>query len=233
MWSDSHWPGKVAHAVLVAAVATVAIPAAAFTVNITAANPRVIYLQIGVGSFTGGNYDSGGTPANNATVNVVSVTVPAAQVGTGSLFANNSSVNLITFSVPAASVGNGTAVAATAGSGDIGNGTVTARVFGNGGTAVSLSASNGGALSDGSGNTISWAQITTTASALAGVPTLLNPITLVNGASTPVSLTAVSGVVNQGAQWTYSYANTATPVGGTYGGVNTNNGRVTYTATLP
>ncbi len=56
--------------------------ACAFTVNITAANPRVIYLQVGVGSFSG-IYNSGGTPANNPTVNVVSVTVPAAQIGSG------------------------------------------------------------------------------------------------------------------------------------------------------
>ena len=182
------------------------------------------------------SFQTGAGTLNASAAVDFTITIPKVlflQVGTGSLFANNSSVNLITFSVPAASVGNGTAVAATAGSGDIGNGTVTARVFGNGGAAVSLGATNGGALSDGAGNTISWGQITTTASALAGVPTLLNPITLVNGAATPVSLPAVSGVVNQGAQWTYSYANTATPVGGTYGGVNTNNGRVTYTATLP
>ena len=92
------------------------------------------------------------------------ITIPRVlflQVGTGSFLTTNAAVNLITFSVPAASVGNGTPVAATAGSGDIGNGTVTARVFGNGAANVSLSATNGGALNDGAGNTISWAQVTT------------------------------------------------------------------------
>jgi hypothetical protein len=65
-------------------IALVCGPAAshAFTVNIGAANPRMIYLQVGVGSFSG-IYNSGGTPANNPTVNVVSVSVPAAQVGSG------------------------------------------------------------------------------------------------------------------------------------------------------
>lgn len=58
-------------------------PAHAFEVQIAARNPRVLYLQVGVGSFTGGNYNAGGTPATNPTVNVVSVTVPTAQVGTG------------------------------------------------------------------------------------------------------------------------------------------------------
>jgi hypothetical protein len=57
--------------------------ARAFTVNIAAANPKAIYLQVGAGTFTGGNYNAGGTPGNNATINTVSVTVPAAQVGTG------------------------------------------------------------------------------------------------------------------------------------------------------
>ena len=69
-------------AVLLVAIGVYTSPAGAFTVNITAANPRVIYLQVGVGSFNG-IYNSGGTPANNPTVNVVSVTVPAAQVGSG------------------------------------------------------------------------------------------------------------------------------------------------------
>jgi hypothetical protein len=69
-------------AVLLVAIGAYTSTADAFTVNITAANPRVIYLQVGVGSFNG-IYNSGGTPANNPTVNVVSVTVPAAQVGSG------------------------------------------------------------------------------------------------------------------------------------------------------
>ncbi len=64
-------------------VALVVGDAGAFTVNITARNPRTIYLQVGVGTFTGGTYNAGGSPANNPTVNVVSVTVPAAQVGSG------------------------------------------------------------------------------------------------------------------------------------------------------
>jgi len=73
----------IATAVICIAVLPTALPAGAFTVNITAANPKAIYLQIGVGTFTGGNYNAGGTPANNATVNTVSVTVPASAVGTG------------------------------------------------------------------------------------------------------------------------------------------------------
>ncbi len=155
------------------------------------------------------------------------------QVGTGTPSANNATVNLITFNVPAASVGTGTPIAATAGSGDLGNGTVTARLIGNGGN-VSLNVATLGALQNGSGDTISYAQITTTAAALAGVPLLLSPPALANGAGTAITVTAASRVVNHGARWTYSYLNAA-PVGsGTYGGAGgVQNGRATYTATLP
>lgn len=54
----------------------------AYVVNI---NPgtRAVYLRVGDGVMTGGNYSSGGTPGTGAGVNIVSVTVPAAAVGNG------------------------------------------------------------------------------------------------------------------------------------------------------
>ena len=55
--------------------------ACAFSVNI-GTGTRAIYLQVGNGSFTG-TYSGGGTPGNNATVNRVTVTVPANVLGTG------------------------------------------------------------------------------------------------------------------------------------------------------
>ena len=154
------------------------------------------------------------------------------QVGTGAMFANDATVNLIDFVVPAANIGDGTPVAATALSGDLGNGVVTAIVRGNNGN-INLVATNGGALNNGGADTIPWTQITTTPTALAGYTTQLTPPTLANTTSAPVTLTAVNKVVNQGAQWTYAYANANIVAPGTYGGVNVNNGRVTYTATLP
>jgi hypothetical protein len=56
--------------------------ASAYTVTLTAAAPKAVYLQVGVGSFTN-TYLNGGQPGNNTTVNSVSVTVPAASVGNG------------------------------------------------------------------------------------------------------------------------------------------------------
>jgi hypothetical protein len=44
---------------------------------------RSLYLQVGTGTITGGDFASGGTPGNNNTINRVSVTVPAASLGTG------------------------------------------------------------------------------------------------------------------------------------------------------
>ncbi len=58
-----------------------AAPAYSYAVTITA-GPRAIYLQVGNGSFTG-TFNGGGSPGTNTTVNLVTVTVPAAQVGDG------------------------------------------------------------------------------------------------------------------------------------------------------
>jgi hypothetical protein len=57
---------------------------------------------------------------------------------------------------------------------------------------------------------------------------------LVNGNSGPIAIGPVAGkIVNRDAKWTYTYANSAPVAAGSYGGVGVNNGRVTYTATLP
>lgn len=55
----------------------------AYVVTITAGT-KSIYLQVGAGTMSGGYFNAGGTPGNNATVNNVTVTVPAGSVGTGS-----------------------------------------------------------------------------------------------------------------------------------------------------
>ena len=56
----------------------------AYLVTITP-GPKALYLQVGVGTFTGGNFSAGGTPGNNATINRVTVTVPPASIGAGTL----------------------------------------------------------------------------------------------------------------------------------------------------
>ena len=175
-----------------------------------------------------------GTPIT-ATARVdFQVTVPKIlylRVGTGTAFANNATIDLIDFAVPAASVGSGTPIAATLASGDLGNGSVTARVIGNNGN-VTLSSTTLGALGNGSGDTISYGQIATAATVLTSVTALPAPA-LADGATTNTTVPAVAKIVNRDAQWTYTYLNGAVVAPGTYGGVNANNGRVTYTASMP
>jgi hypothetical protein len=154
------------------------------------------------------------------------------QVGTGTANATNATINQIAFTVPAANVGNGTAVAATAGSGDLGNGVVTARVLGNNGT-ITFTSTTLGALGNGAGDTISYAQISAAVAVNTSATALAHP-TLVDGATSTVTLTpAVGKVMSRDAKWTYTYLNSAVVAPGTYGGVNANNSRVTYTASMP
>lgn len=176
-----------------------------------------------------------GTPLTASARLDFQITVPKIlflRVGTGADYVTNPAINLITFTVPAANVGDGGAIAATAGSGDLGNGTVTAKVIGNNGN-ITFTSTTLGALGNGSGDTISYGQINTSVAALTSTVALPHP-TLADGATTTLTLTPATGkVVNRDARWTYTYANSAIVAPGTYGGVNVNNGRVTYTASMP
>lgn len=143
------------------------------------------------------------------------------RVGTGTLLADNAAVDLVEFSVPALNIGDSSAVAATGGS-------VAAQVLSNNGN-VNLVATTLGQLSNGAGDSISFTEITA-----ASDNADLNHPTFVNGgASAAVVVPATAKIVSESANWTFSYANTAVVPAGTYGGVNVNNGRVTYTATAP
>ena len=92
--------------------------------------------------------------------------------------------------------------------------------------AVSLRASVDGALSNGSGNTIAMSRISATSSDL-NFPAPLLP-DAGTGASVNVQSTAFAGAVtSRTANWTFNYANAASPVAGNYAG------RVTFIATTP
>jgi hypothetical protein len=167
------------------------------------------------------------------------VTIPKVlylRVGSGSAYpttlATVGTIDVVSFAPSAAVVGNGTAV--TGAGGDLTGGVETAAIISNSGN-VTLNATATGALSDGAaGDSINYTQITTAATALTGGYTLLGAPALANGTSANVVLTApATKVITADAKWTYSYANTVTPPAGTYGGTVANNGRVTYTATMP
>jgi hypothetical protein len=176
-----------------------------------------------------------GTPITASAKLDFQITIPKVlflQVGTGTNMAANAAVNLIQFSVPAVNVGDGSVISATAGSGDLGNGQVSAKVVGNNGT-ITFTSTTVGALGNGAGDTISYGQIATAVAANTTATPLAAPA-LADAATTTVTLTPASGkVINRDAKWTYTYANAAVVAPGTYGGVNTNNSRVTYTASMP
>ncbi len=179
-------------------------------------------LAAPIGANAESSFQTGAGALNSSARVDFQITIPrflSLRVGTA-----GAPVDLVSFTVPAANVGDATAVAGTGG--DLGAGSVTARVLGNGGN-VTLQATTAGPLGNGT-SSISWSEITTASSN----PSLPAPV-LANGPSAAVAVAATSGVVNQTATWTYGYANTGVVEAGTYGGVNTNNSRVTYTASLP
>ncbi len=188
----------------------------AFTANIAAANPRAIYLQVGVGGFTG-TYSGGGTPGNNATVNLVSVTVPASAVGTGTAQA------MTTDSTVGASSYDGFVFCNTPAQLYIGgfyrynNNTA--------GTAATLTATAPANLVSTGGDTIPFSQISWTSSGIGDSGAQPFPAGTFTGAVQTIGTIARN-------QWaescqTFSYANSAVRPAGIY------NGRVTYTLTAP
>jgi len=172
-------------------------------VDFTVVIPKMLYLRIGSGS----------------------------TYSTGTLAAQGP-IDLITFSPTMAQIGTGAAITGTGG--DLATGAETAAIVSNS-SSVTLAATATGALTDANGDTIPFTQISTAAATLTAGNTLLNAPALTNGASsTTVTLTAAANkTVTADAKWTFTYLNSATVPGGTYGGVNTQNGRVTYTATAP
>jgi hypothetical protein len=133
-------------------------------------------------------------------------------------------VDLVEFTVPAANVGDGSDITRTNG------GAVPVSLQSNNGN-VSLTATTLGQLNNGAGENISFAEILSTSSdPLFNAPTLLNGAT---SAAITVTPNVGTRVINRTANWSFAYSNTNFIGAGNYGGVNVNNGRVTYTASLP
>ncbi len=176
------------------------------------------------------------TPGATAHVDF-QITIPKIlylRVGTGSSYttgnlSSNGAIDEITFAPTAAQLGSG---AVSGSGGDLNGGVETAAIVSNSGT-VTLNATTAGALGDGAGDSIAFSQILTSTQTNTSATALPAPV-LTNGASGNVTLTApASKVIVEDAKWTFTYANTAVVPQGTYGGVNTNNSRVVYTATMP
>jgi hypothetical protein len=197
--------------------------AAAFTATLTAAAPKTVYLQIGVGTFTGGNYtpikgngQPSGSPGNNTTINKVMVTVPAGSVGNGTAQA------MTTDSTAANSFWDGFLFCNLPQQLYIGG---FYRTTGNGGGTASVTATVPTSLSDGAGDTIPFSQLSWTSAGNADTGAEPFPAGSFTGASQSVG----SIGQNQWAEscWTFSYKNSLVPAAGTY------TGRVLYTITVP
>lgn len=170
-----------------------------------------------------------------ATANLdFTITIPKfvyLRVGTGTSMASSTTVDNLVYTVPAANVGDGTAISGTGG--DLTGGQVTARVMGNNGT-IAFSSTTLGAMNNGAGDTISWSQMNVGVTTNTSTTAQAHPA-LVDGSTTSINLPTTSGtkVTNLDARWTFTYRNDNVVPAGTYGGVNANNGRVTYGVSMP
>lgn len=188
--------------------------ALAFSVNI-GTGTRAIYLQVGNGTFTG-TYSGGGTPGKNATVNQVTVTVPAAALGSGTAqqMTSNSTQAVsyydnFTFCTPPVQVYIGGFF----------------RLPGTTGTAtlsVTTSAAN---LVNATGDTIPFSQVSWTSTGLGDTGVQAIPAgTFTGGTQTLATFGANTW---KESCHTFSYANAASVAAGTY------TGRATYTLSAP
>lgn len=111
--------------------------------------------------------------------------------------------------------------------GNVGGGVSDVNVRSNAGP-INIVATNTGDLSNGV-DTMPWSEILTSSSDAVNFPA---PVLTSGGPSPAVNVAVSSGanVTNRNVQWTYTFNNSALYASGTYGGVNVNNGRVTYTA---
>jgi hypothetical protein len=218
---------------LLSLVLLAATPAArAFTVSIAAASPNTIYLQVGVGTFTGtycgtpcNDYPPGegvptaphGTPGNNTTVNTVSVSVAAASVG------NKTAQAMTTNSTQSDSFYDGYAFCTAPAQLYIGG---FYRTTTSGTGSVNVTATVPAALIDGAGDKLPFSQISWTSSG--GGDTGAEPFPAATFSAGAVQ-TVGAIAQNQWAEscWTFSYANNTVPAAGTY------TGTVVYTATTP
>ena len=198
-------------------LAALSAPLPAFTVNIAAGTPRMVFLQVGLGSFNG-LYDAGGTPLNNTTINKVSVNVGAAVVG------NRTAQAMTTDSTQAESFWDSFIFCNPPQELYIGG---FYRATNNGTGTVLVTATVPGALVDGGGDTLSFSKISWTSRGN-GDGNIAQPFPA--GTFNAGAVQTIGSIAqNQWAEscWTFSYKNDSVPAASTY------TGRVLYTLTAP
>ena len=189
----------------------------AYTLTLNPASPLTVYLQVGVGSFTT-NYNAGGQPQNNTTINVVSTTLASSAVGNGTAQA------MTTNSTAANSFLDGYLFCNVPGQLYIGG---FYRTTGGATAAAQVVATVPAALTDAAGDTIPFSKISWTSSGNGpGNGTEPFPAgTFIGGGMQNVGSMA-SNSWNESC-WTFSYLNNTVPAAGTF------TGAVLYTLSAP
>jgi hypothetical protein len=149
------------------------------------------------------------------------------RVGTGVDRTSVVTVDQITFTVPAANVGDASVIAGTGG--DLTGGAVTARVIANSGT-VTVTTTTPNQLKDLAGDLISYGQIAIAVATLTS-GTAFTPAVMTDNTITSTTIAPTLNVVNQDAKWTFTYKNQNVVSAGTYG-TSAFQGRVIYTASI-
>ena len=195
-------------AVLLLAGLAAAQVAQAWSLTVAAASRRV-YLHVGNGTLD----------ATNATINLVQVSVPGAQLGSGTPQA------MTTNSTQSASVLDGYLTCPTPATQVMVGASYRRSSAANGPASATLSVSSPANLTSAGGDTLPFNQISWTVSAPgSGQPNII-PAGTFNGATqTLASVPANTFIENC---HSFRYANTVVPAAGTY------NGRVTYTLSSP
>ena len=139
-------------------------------------------------------------------------------------------IDLVQFTPTAENLGDDSDIAGTGG--DLSGGEVTVNLFSNAGQ-ITITPTNSGTagLENGEGDTISYDEIITTSSDAAVLPVPV--LSDAGGTTSQPPPTSGLRVTNLNESWTYTYDNTEVYPEGTYGGENTQGGRVTYTAATP
>ncbi|HEX4151207.1 MAG TPA: hypothetical protein VHY75_03265 [Steroidobacteraceae bacterium] len=190
--------------------------AGGYTVTLAPAAPLTVYLQVGVGSFTG-DYIDGGQPEKNGTVNTVSASLAAGVVGSGS------AQSMTTNSTAAQSYWDGYAFCSVPGQLYIGG---FYRTTGSNTAAAGVTATVPTALVNATGATIPFSQIKWTSSGNGDNGAEPFPGgTFINGGVQSMGSMA-SNTWNESC-WTFSYLNSLVPAAGTFTGV------VLYTLSAP
>ena len=202
-------------ALLAAAMLLPHASTSAFTVNI-APGARVVFLAVGNGSFTG-TLQGGGTPLNNATINTVSVTVPANAIGTGAAQPMN------TNSTQATSFWDNFTFCSPA-TRQVYIGGYFRRPGAGGNATLSVSTPVGGLVNVG-GDTIPFSQISWASTGIGDVGVQVIPAGTFTGGTQ--ALATLNGNTYNESCHTFSYANAAVVAAGTY------TGRATYTISAP